>query len=782
MKTFKQYSNLAIISMLFMLTIFAAGCGSDNTTNPPQNSISLSGTAVDGYISGATVCLDVDSSGICESTEPTTTTAADGSFSFTNVEVADNLLFPVIVSGGIDTATNKLFIGEIKNIINSATITADAQLNVTPLTDLIAVSFLQSTIKSVETFNNSKTEIADVFGISEADVTADPMTNVFVFAKSQEVQQIKALIEITASKAKDNHLSAAEKLVLQNAIKEALVTQIKATIGTNLEIDKVLAEVESKSSITIPDNEKIFVAAEVAKVQTTLDLATSSTTTDKLNELQTGLEAELIVAVTSINDALAEETITVVDISDSAQLITQGETIKADTITPTVTSMEPNTNATNVSINKNISVLFNESLTPSTVNTTTFSLATTSGATAVDGTVSYSGNTIVFNPIVNLSAGTEYTATITTDVKDLAGNALAVAKVWSFTTGTIEDTVAPTVTSMVPNSNATNVSTDRSVSVLFSESLNPSTVKTTTVSLATTIGATAVDGTVSYSGNTIVFNPIVNLSAGTEYTATITTGVKDLAGNALAVAKVWSFTTASAPIVPPPPPSASGPSPVNLGTAGNFVILAKTAVSTTGATAITGDVGVSPAAQTYVTGFSETLDSTTTFATSPLVTGKIYAADMTSPTSSNLTTAVSNMETAYTDAAGRTTPDYTELGAGDVSGKTLAPGLYKWGTGVLITDVGVTISGSATDTWIFQIAGDLTVNNGAIVTLAGGALAKNIFWQVAGGTGVSLGTTSQFKGVVLAQKGIVVNTGATVNGRLLAQTAVTLNANAVTQP
>ena len=124
--------------------------------------------------------------------------------------------------------------------------------------------------------------------------------------------------------------------------------------------------------------------------------------------------------------------------------------------------------------------------------------------------------------------------------------------------------------------------------------------------------------------------------------------------------------------------------PVNLGTAGNFVILAKTGISTTGVTSITGDIGISPAAATFITGFGLIMDASGTFSTSSLVTGKIYAADYTPPTPTYMTTAVGDMETAYTDAAGRPLPDYTELYAGDVTGQTLTPGLYKWGTGVLV--------------------------------------------------------------------------------------------------
>jgi hypothetical protein len=138
------------------------------------------------------------------------------------------------------------------------------------------------------------------------------------------------------------------------------------------------------------------------------------------------------------------------------------------------------------------------------------------------------------------------------------------------------------------------------------------------------------------------------------------------------------------------------------------------------------------------------------------------------------------MQTAYTNAAGRTLPDYTELYTGDLTGRTLTRGLYKWGTGVLISAAGVTISGSATDVWIFQVAQNLTVANSAIVTLSGGALASNIFWQVAGQT--TLGTTAAMKGIILCQTAIAMSTGATLNGRALAQSAVTLQANTVTKP
>jgi hypothetical protein len=221
--------------------------------------------------------------------------------------------------------------------------------------------------------------------------------------------------------------------------------------------------------------------------------------------------------------------------------------------------------------------------------------------------------------------------------------------------------------------------------------------------------------------------------------------------------------------------------PINLGTADNFAILAKSGISTVPASVITGDIGVSPIDSTAITGFSLVLDSSNQYSRSPQVIGKVYAADYASPTPANLTTAVGDMETAFTDAAGRTLPDFTELGAGNIGGMTLAPGLYKWGTGVQIpTDV--TLKGGASDVWIFQISADLVIAGSKSVILSGGAQAKNIFWQVAGGVGVELGTTSHFEGIILAKKGINLRTGASINGRLLAQTAVTLDANVVTNP
>jgi len=218
--------------------------------------------------------------------------------------------------------------------------------------------------------------------------------------------------------------------------------------------------------------------------------------------------------------------------------------------------------------------------------------------------------------------------------------------------------------------------------------------------------------------------------------------------------------------------SGRGPAPVNLGTAGNFVILAQSAVTDVPTSAVTGDVGLSPA-----TGAGIGL-------TCAEVTGVVYSVDaagplpcvITDPT--RLTTAVGDKGTAYTDAQGRAA-DYTELGAGNIGGLNLGPATYKWGTGVLIP-TNVTLTGGANDVWIFQIAQGLTMSPGAQIILAGGALPQNIFWATF--AAADLDTTTVFKGVILSQTSIAVKTGASVDGRLLAGTAVSLDQNRVTKP
>lgn len=327
----------------------------------------------------------------------------------------------------------------------------------------------------------------------------------------------------------------------------------------------------------------------------------------------------------------------------------------------------------------------------------------------------------------------------------------------------------PTVLATDPPDGAPDVAINRGLSATFSEEMSADTLTVGTFRVSTGEPAVELAGTVIASGATATFWPAAHLEPDTTVTATITAGAESVLGIGLASDHVWTFTTGDT--------MAPG-LPVNLGTAGDFAILAKSGVSTVPTSAVTGDIGVSPAAASFLTGFSLTADATNVYSTSAQVTGRIYAADYAPPTPSSMTTAVSDMELAFTEAAGRA-PDVTELGAGDIGGMTLAPGVYKWGTGLLIPS-SVTLTGTATDVWIFEIGQDLTMSSGASVILAGGALPQNVFWQVAGL--VDIGTTAHCEGVILTQTSVTMRTGATINGRLLGQTSVDLDGSTVVAP
>ena len=435
---------------------------------------------------------------------------------------------------------------------------------------------------------------------------------------------------------------------------------------------------------------------------------------------------------------------------------------------PAVTSTYPLDAQTAVPLNARLSAVFSKPM--AALSATTFTLK--QGTTAVSGTVATSadGTTATFAPSASLTAGTVYTASITAAAASAAGAALGADHTWTFTTGTTADTTAPVVSATTPAAGSTGVAVNTKVLATFSKAMDPLTI--VSANFTVTQGATPVAGTVSYGpGTNATFKPTSALAASTLYTATLATAVKDATGNALASAFTWTFTTGST--------VALGPAVVGLGTAGNFAVLAKSAISSVPASAITGDIGVSPAAATFITGFSLVADSTNVFSTSPQITGKAYAANYAVPTPSNLTTAVGNMESAYTDAASRPTPDFLELGTGNIGGKTLTPGLYKW-TSTVTLPADATISGGANDVWIFQTTKDITVSANKHITLAGGAQAKNIFWQVAGK--VTMGAGAHFEGILLCKTDVTLQTGATMNGRILAQTAVALQQGTVTQP
>ncbi|MBK8170748.1 MAG: DUF3494 domain-containing protein [Sandaracinaceae bacterium] len=320
-----------------------------------------------------------------------------------------------------------------------------------------------------------------------------------------------------------------------------------------------------------------------------------------------------------------------------------------------------------------------------------------------------------------------------------------------------------------PTTGALDVPVNAFVSATFSEPMNRDTLDELSFTVTGGDPVMTVEGTVIYSRSVAVFWPAARLAINTDFTATITTSATSERGVPLAENHVWGFRTGE---------TVAPGLPVNLGTAGDFVVLSKSGISSDPASTITGNIGVSPAAGTAITGFSLMRDATGTFATSTQVTGQVFAANYTAPTPDRMTAAIGDMELAFTDAAGRA-PDYTELGSGHIGGMTLAAGVYKWGTAVLI-ETDMHLSGSATDVWIFQIAQDRTMSSDVEVFLDGGALPENVFWQVSGL--VEVGTTAHLEGIVVSQTSITFRTGASLRGRILAQTAVVLQANTLTQP
>jgi len=429
---------------------------------------------------------------------------------------------------------------------------------------------------------------------------------------------------------------------------------------------------------------------------------------------------------------------------------------------PLVISTDPTNNAIGVPLNKIVRANFNMPMDPLTINATTFIIK--QGITPVAGTVTYSGTTATFTPTSNFSSGLVYTATITTGAKNTTGIALANDYMWTFTTGI---TTAPTVTSTDPANNATDVVLNKVITATFSMPMDPLTINSSTFTLKK--GAVLVAGTVSYAGSTASFTPAANLLSTSVYTATITTGAKNPAGVQLANDYVWSFTTKTAlgPIAPP------------LNSVARFGIISGTGVSNNaGFSQIQNmDVGISPGLRSSITGFPP----------ATIVNGAIYASDDIAPpgVGAMLIQAKQDLTNAYLFCEGAVSPAPVTV-SGDQGGLTLAPGIYKSTSTLLIQSGNLTLDaqGDANAVWIFQIATGFTTIGGAggSVILTNGAQAKNIYWQV--GSSATIGDNTAFKGNVLALTSITMNSNATAIGRMLARNGavVMTNTNFIIKP
>jgi hypothetical protein len=416
---------------------------------------------------------------------------------------------------------------------------------------------------------------------------------------------------------------------------------------------------------------------------------------------------------------------------------------------PTVISEAPASGVSGVCPSTVVSAVFSEAMNPATINATTFTL-TGPGTTPVAGAVSYAGSTAAFTPASALTLNTIYTATITTGALDTFGNALASSFVWSFTTSTTP-CAAPTVISAGPPTGTSGVCPNTLVTATFSEAMQSSTINTTTFTLAAP-GPIAVAGTVTYdaASDAATFTPTNPLALDTLYTATITAGAKNLGGTALTSNYVWTFTTSTTACV----------AAVPLGTACMFGSLGGSTVTNSGPTNITGDIGVW--AGTSITGFP------------PGTLTGVEDAD-----NAAAMTAQGDLTTAYNYAAAA--PGGAVLPA-DIGGETLAPGVYK--TTSAQPSLGITgdLTLSGNGVYIFQIVSTLTTaaNNSQII-LSEGALPQNIFWQV--GSSATIGTTTTFEGIIMAQASVSLDTGAVLDGSALARTGgVSMLSNQINVP
>lgn len=433
---------------------------------------------------------------------------------------------------------------------------------------------------------------------------------------------------------------------------------------------------------------------------------------------------------------------------------------------PVVISTSPTPYETGVVLNKVVSATFNMPMNPSTINATTFTLK--EGTNAITGAVTYSANTAFFTPNINLTANTVYTATLTTEAENMASISLASDYVWNFTTGTI---IAPRVILTDPFNNETGVSMNKVVTATFDMAMDPLTITNATFTLKQ--GSTIILGSVIYSGYIASFTPTNPFLANAVYTATITTGAKNLTGVSIANNHVWTFTTINSSNAP------------DLGSALPFGAFGGNAgVTNQGInTVINGSIATT-APSTLVTGFH---DATAIYTETPLnignVTGAIFTAPPMPGTATSFaiaTQALSDANAAYLSISPASMPGGTDPGAGELGGLTLAPGVYKSASGTFNIsngDLTLDAQGDPNAVWVFQTDSGLTVGiagpTGAkSVILINGALPKNVFWYVGSTATINGAGGGTMVGTIIANSGVTFSTAGNaaqtvLNGRAL---------------
>ncbi len=480
-----------------------------------------------------------------------------------------------------------------------------------------------------------------------------------------------------------------------------------------------------------------------------------------------------------------------------------GGPASADTTRPAVTLAVPADASTGIATNTQVAATFSEDMAPATISGATFTL-TCASCTVMNpaGSVSYAvgARTATFSVPAGLEANKAYTATITTGATDLAGNALAGDPallpaasdfVWSFTTGATADVTSPIVRSMNPAPLATGQCRQKTVNASFSEDMDPATLTIATFTLQKSgppLG-NAIDGSVAYdaSSKVVTFAANNNLTPNTSYTATITTGAEDLAGNALASNQVWTFTTGTQDCQEAVDLGAAAP----LGTMGGGSGMTNQGTLTV----ISGDIASSATAPTAVTGFHDLAGDiyTETGSNKGTVNGKIYTCttSTTGPTSAAVNPAscsiaqqaASDAVTAYNDLAAL--PSGPDPGAGSLGNLVLAPGVYTSAAGSFLVqggDLTLDAQGDANAVWVFQMATTLTVGGpGAAfpqsIILVNGAQAKNVFWQVGSAATINAAGGGTMVGTVISSAGTSISTAGNLTTVTLEGRALSLNAS-----
>ena len=408
---------------------------------------------------------------------------------------------------------------------------------------------------------------------------------------------------------------------------------------------------------------------------------------------------------------------------------------------PSVVMEVPPTTA--IGTTREVAVVFSKPMDPSSINSNTIIVP---GSV---GTVTYDATNMIgaFRPLVAFAPNTTYNASITVGARDVSGTPLAAPFPFSFTTRATADTSLPTIGAVNVAAGATCVPLDQHIIITFIEQMDTTTINPTTVFIAGVAGSVVYDVTT----HNATITPSANLAANTIYTIMVTLGAHDMGGNSMAAPFSQTFTTG--------PCQGGGVPPVALCPfIGEFSVLAGSAVTNTGSTVVSGDVGVNPG--TAVTGFPPGLAS-----------GTIHSADAVA------SQGQAALASAYIDAATRTGGTAV---AGDLVGKTLTAGIYTSTSSLADSgDVTLDAQGNPDAVFIFQIASTLITGSGSHIILANGAKACNVFWQV--GSSATLGTNSVFKGNIMALTSITVTTGVNLEGRALARNgAVTLDSDVIT--